>query len=1117
MGLFSRAKKVDPEAETAADEPGDDGAASPVGGEGENPATLPGSVPLDETFGGSSPSNGKSPTGSPGDDEDEESFDEGHLSDEDDSSWGGSSEDIDRDRTQLAAHPYWTLPWLRGKQYRKREKEAERVSVSKGEMLSFLNAYLWFLEAGGGIPFTLAMWMTFVLLVQLHGDVEQTFSVKRTLADSVSGIVAHPLLGNAPAIEGSTQETVVQMHCDCNCQPREALDRGVAKLRGCESALDMSQFAFLDQDQQVSVHRIAGMVDGQTYTEFAMQSTREQIFQDKLNEIGDASKLTLNITTWDQVISVADSWFWLQHGLLPVIWRENQLTFQDVELASVLAGNPPPKAASDRPGRLMLFNQLIGGVRLQQQKLKSSGCPVNTDLNAWYDMQCRSEIPLTEAYGPGTTARNLPFQPVAGKSGIFEAYFDVGRRLSAAGGALEEVEHLLVPNRWIDENTEWLEFQAAFFNAQVRLFANLKVRFTFEDGGYMQKSIQVAATSANLYPNFAYYLPDIIWMSMIFMLFQQELFEVLKARRNSYLLDYLRDKWNFLDWCTITLGIVMGALWLDMVSKQGVLAEEIAALPATPSQIDADGNFVATSSIESYHDQWGQIIDKIQDLADQQWIQYNLLFWYTLILMMRFFKAFQGQPRLAVLSSALYLSVVDMVHYLLIFFVVFVSYALGGHALFGSLLEDWSTTSKAVNTSFLAILGEFDFNEMFDLSPITATLWFWSFMIIMTFILLNLLIALIFDHYAELKSRVGDAKGVFAQAGEFIGELNWNVDWLLQRRAYLQLGILNSEMEKLFKGVKSVEEIYEDFCTESGEALAYGRKTVLAQRTETRLAQRAAYESKQDSAATQESPRTRRKRQRDEEAEKKPGGAETKKKDDEPDRDPGATAKAERTVTDAMVAIAAKNKEKDATMMSGSLASKKMSLADAAVLAKMIFQDEEKMSKAERERQRLRMRIDVLDLEQQFNVEPRFARHLMLECKKHLDSEVDYQEQRSNEMKQLVTDTEATVKQVDHHCQDIEDSLRTSVRNLVRESFKVDSVAQAMLQEVIDLHPRVGLLVPRGCVTSWGEKGITSTLPSEPLSPSGAGGEQDTGKSTRNKVRNAGKKVASSLLALQNI
>eukprot|EP00391_Amoebophrya_sp_Ameob2_P011104 CAMPEP_0178999092 /NCGR_PEP_ID=MMETSP0795-20121207/9863_1 /TAXON_ID=88552 /ORGANISM="Amoebophrya sp., Strain Ameob2" /LENGTH=1155 /DNA_ID=CAMNT_0020691817 /DNA_START=345 /DNA_END=3812 /DNA_ORIENTATION=+ len=1047
-----------------------------------------------EQSGGSSPSR-RQVMSLAAKDDDELSFDEGHLSGEDDSSWGASSEEIDRDRSQLASHPYRSLPWLKGMNYRAKEKEAEKYSVTKGEMLTFLNAYLWFLEAGGGIPFTISMWFIFVLLVNLHGDVEQTFSVKRTLSESVSGIVAHPLLGNAPRVAGSTQETVVNMHCDCNCQPREALDRGVMKLRGCELP-DSNQFAFLDQSEQLAVHRIAGMVTGQAYTDFALESTRETIFNDKLNEIGDASKLSLNITSWDQVISVADSWFWLQHGLLPVIWRENQLTFRDVELPQILAGQPVPKAAADRPGRLMMFNQLIGGVRLQQKKLKSSGCPVNKDLIDWYGMECRSEVPLTAAYGPGTTARNLPFQPVPGKSGIFEAYFDIGRRLASAGGALEEVEHLLVPNRWIDENTEWLEFQAAFFNAQVRLLANLKVRFTFDDGGFMEKTITVDATSANLYPNFAYYLPDIIWLSMIGMLFQQELFEVLKARRNEYLKDYFMDSWNFLDWCTITLGIVMGALWFDMVTKQSALATQVAALPATPSQVDEQGNSVALTSIEQYHEEWGGIIDKIQEAADQQWIQYNLLFWYTLILMMRFFKAFQGQPRLSMLSSTLLACFYDMVHYLMIFFVVFVSYALGGHALFGSLLEDWSTVNKAVNTSFLALMGEFDFNEMFELSPVTATLWFWSFMIVMTFILLNLLIALIFDHYSSLKFKVGETKGFTSQAMEFIRELNWNMDWLLQRRTYLKLGILNPEMERLFKGTKSVEDIYEDFCTEDGEALTYGRKTVLTVRAEAREAARQAYETKKGEDVAQESPRSRRRRQREEgttagdrDGSKESGNADEKKAKM---LAKSATQQAAISSIAQRMMDAALAKQKEGQTLSNSLASKRMSIADAAVLAKEIHTDEEKHSREEREKERLRTKIDVQDLEQQFNVEPRFARHLMAQCKKHVDDEHDHQEQRSNEMKQLVTDAESTLKEVDVHCEGVEEALRESMKLLVRESLKLDEVCQQMLQECIDLHPRVGLLVPRGCVTSWGERGIREAS-TEPLSPGGAGSPKSPG------------------------
>jgi hypothetical protein len=52
------------------------------------------------------------------------------------------------------------------------------------------------------------------------------------------------------------------------------------------------------------------------------------------------------------------------------------------------------------------------------------------------------------------------------------------------------------------------------------------------------------------------------------------------------------------------------------------------------------------------------------------------------------------------------------------------------------------------------MFGTFDYQEMVDVSPIAATIWFWSFIIINVFVILNLLTALVYDHYTSMQQKV---------------------------------------------------------------------------------------------------------------------------------------------------------------------------------------------------------------------------------------------------------------------------------------------------------------------------------------------------------------------------
>lgn len=164
-------------------------------------------------------------------------------------------------------------------------------------------------------------------------------------------------------------------------------------------------------------------------------------------------------------------------------------------------------------------------------RYKPVDCESNEKLREFYGQQCRGDEPQTEAYGPGLKSKVHAFIPKANGNGIFEAYFDIGRRLTEPSGPLEDIEYLLKPHNWIDSNTEYLEFQGAFFNAEIRLFVLMRIRFDFELGGYMKKTeIVEAISAASLFdnPDWSYLIFDAIWFTLLLMLFLQEVGEVIR-------------------------------------------------------------------------------------------------------------------------------------------------------------------------------------------------------------------------------------------------------------------------------------------------------------------------------------------------------------------------------------------------------------------------------------------------------------------------------------------------------------------------------------------------------------------------------------------------------------
>ena len=163
-------------------------------------------------------------------------------------------------------------PFSRSRGFADKDKSPKLITHS-----SFLNVYLWFVDAGKAIPFTVAMWLVFMILILVHGNVLETYRVKQGVANTIRGVSAHPLLGNTPEI-AMTQDTVVPVHCDCNCLPRD-LARQMQMVRAC--TVQKTSSASWESKKAVTLSRQKGVISGQTFTDFLMQDMRKEMFATK--------------------------------------------------------------------------------------------------------------------------------------------------------------------------------------------------------------------------------------------------------------------------------------------------------------------------------------------------------------------------------------------------------------------------------------------------------------------------------------------------------------------------------------------------------------------------------------------------------------------------------------------------------------------------------------------------------------------------------------------------------------------------------------------------------------------------------------------------------------------
>merc|ERR1719409_1222772 len=91
----------------------------------------------------------------------------------------------------------------------------------------------------------------------------------------------------------------------------------------------------------------------------------------------------------------------------------------------------------------------------------------------------------------------------------------------------------------------------------------------------------------------------------------------------------------------------------------------------------------------------------------------SLIAYSHLILIVRSFVTLQYQPRLAMVTSTLEATTMDLLHFLLVFFPTFVAFAACGHTIFGRRLEEFATIEAAVGTCFkIAMESEFQWQRL---------------------------------------------------------------------------------------------------------------------------------------------------------------------------------------------------------------------------------------------------------------------------------------------------------------------------------------------------------------------------------------------------------------------
>ena len=472
------------------------------------------------------------------------------------------------------------------------------------------------------------------------------------------------------------------------------------------------------------------------------------------------------------VNSFADFYSWFRLGFAAIYMPT---TSSVSEGSSITAANLTPLETSE----YLNFNRKLGPVKLSQSKAKVVNCE-NPDLFA--------SISIGDDTRCFDQAHEFYIQPTDFDVGFLEYVEDenvtVWLSYSDPTSKIERLER----TSWLTKDTNHWQVTFVIYNPDYDILTVTNIHFLLARSGRIWKQITFLSLKTRPYANLWSLCWEILFFGSIVTIFVEEVYEVItgllaartggKCRPMQFIREYL-GIWNAVDWVSIIIAFTLLGMWIVTCLDRAELED----LVTTLSNACADHDDEACSTYQEL------LLDKTMEAGLLAGHTSLVSSFYPFCILLRLFKTFSLQPRLAVVTRTLWTSVEDLAHFGIIFLSVFVTFVFMAMGFFGRTVPGYSNFNIAFVTLFRALMGDLDFDAMEEQAGrIIAGIFHIAFMLTMLLILLNMLIAIIMDVYAMTKQTAAHSDPVWHDVYDYFSRL-------YQRRTGHRMNIWNAKIK----------------------------------------------------------------------------------------------------------------------------------------------------------------------------------------------------------------------------------------------------------------------------------------------------------------------------------
>ncbi|CAK0862971.1 unnamed protein product [Prorocentrum cordatum] len=364
---------------------------------------------------------------------------------------------------------------------------------------------------------------------------------------------------------------------------------------------------------------------------------------------------------------------------------------------------------------------------------------------------------------PSKTARRLKSMDNKEMNAVapdFSGTFNVYQKVLPVSLTQEEVQNKL--SAWaqatgegtqlLSKSTLFLTCEAILKNDDIGngLTTQVFVHFVFSRGGHIYNAVEMRSmTQRNSLMALGVLF---LWVVLMLGFTFYTPFRAFSALKHGACLAHFLRFSNFFEWVILIWGwVILASLFQSFVMNSQFLDDydkylEMRDQADLRTLVEFDESWLRRFSLQVR--EFGGLDNQLVTAVAM----------YHLVLIFRFLVASRGQRRLALVVNTIIQGFEDIMHLTVVLLLMILAYVFSGHILFGARMQDFSTVWGSWGYVF-QIVGQREY-QWDDLiaghNSIIVMIWLWSLFLVVILVVLNLVLAMVFDSYNEVRTSVTD-------------------------------------------------------------------------------------------------------------------------------------------------------------------------------------------------------------------------------------------------------------------------------------------------------------------------------------------------------------------------